>query len=155
SMQLTLERKQAGQDTEYPSVARAPVTDGEWVLLTGVFTHTASSDLETLLFYIEAEEATASYHIDELSLEVTEDVAPANPADPASWIRNGGVEEGVEPWRGNPQELSITQNSQVAHTGDYSLFVAGRAANWQGAVMDLPKTLPVDRTYQASVWVRL
>lgn len=155
NMQLTLERKEAGQDTEYPAVARAPVTDGEWVQLTGVFTHSSTNATETLLFYIEAEEPTASYHIDSLSLEVTEDVAPANPADPSSWIINGGAEEGVTPWRGNPQELSITQDSQVAHTGDYSLFVAGRTANWQGAVMDLPKTLPVDKTYQASVWVRL
>lgn len=156
TVKLTMERKEFGQTVpDYPTVAQGNVTSDDWVQVTGTFSHQSPNALETLLFYIEAENPTASYYIDELSLVVADAGSAVDPADPSGWIINGDVESGVAPWRGNPENVVVTQQAEASNSGDYSLLVTGRADNWHGPVMDLPKTLPVERTYQASIWVLL
>lgn len=77
--------------------------------------------------------------------------APINP----NLVVNGGLEDGVEPWRSQGEGVVIEQSTDVAHSGTHSLFVSGRSMPWHAPVMDLPLDFPTGRSYTASAWVYL
>lgn len=156
SVKLTLQTRTAGQSTDnYSSLSQSLANNAGWVRVSGVFTHQPSAPLDTFLVYVEAERATASFYVDELTLTVDSGTEPVDPL-PTEWIVNGGVENGVLPWRKvGGDSVVLQQANEYARTGSYSLFISGRTDTWHAAAMDLPKNLPTGREYRVSVWVRM
>lgn len=140
---LSLKTQVTGSEAAYTMLAQTEATADGWARLSGTFSHAPSGMVEDLVLYIEATDATASYYVDDLAV---------NPLD--NLITNGGVEAGVNPWRSQGDGVMVTQASEQAHSGDYSLLISGRADTWHAPVMDLPP-LATGRSYLASVWVRL
>lgn len=138
---------------DYSSFTRSTVTDSNWVQISGTFTHNPTAPMEIFLVYIESDSKTVSFYVDELNLTAVDGEEPM--PDPDQWIINGSVEEGVSPWRQIGDPVVLQRADEFAYEGDYSLFVSGRAEDWHAAAMDLPKSLPIDREYRASVWVRM
>ena len=134
--------QKAGTDNEI-LVRSAEVAAGEWKQLSGTFNLDTPGRWENLALTIVSPNETLSYYVDDLSL-----VSLSN------LIVNGGVEDGIQPWRSQGAPVMIIQSSEQSNTGDHSLLVSGRTENWNGPVMDLPPLSP-GRTYAASVWVRL
>lgn len=154
TIKLTLQTRTESQTSEnYNTLSQGVVTDSEWVRVSGTFTHQPTAPMANFLLYIESDNPTVSFYVDELSLTLVDTVEPA--PGPSEWIINGGVEEGIFPWRSLGDGVTLHQADEQARGGDYSLLVSGRTLFWHAAVMDLPKTLPVDREYRVSVWVRL
>lgn len=136
-------KTQVDDTPTFTAVRSAEVTADGWTRLAGTFAHVSPGRLADLTLYVESTDPTVSYYVDDLSL-----VALSN------LITNGGVENGIEPWRSQGAGVMITQASEQHYSGSNSLLVTGRAENWNGPVMDLPP-LSSGRSYQASVWVRL
>ena len=56
-------------------------------------------------------------------------------------------------WQPRGGEVTITPTTAVKHTGEYSLYVSGRSADWHGAQIPLKNILKPGKTYSISVWV--
>jgi hypothetical protein len=132
-----------GEDgIQYPDIAQAEVAADGWTRLRGTFTHNPEGAVQDLTLYVQSDSDSVSFYVDDLTL------------DPLSnLITNGGVEEGVNPWR-SQGPVMISQSSDQKHGGNYSLLITGRSGTWHAPVMDLPQ-LAAGRSYQASIWVRL
>jgi hypothetical protein len=141
-IRLSLKTQPEGGTSTFTTIRAAEVTADGWTRLSGTFQNNNPGRWGDLTLYVESPDTTVSYYVDDLTL-----VSLSN------LIINGGIESGIQPWRTQGGALP-TQSSEQSHSGDYSLLITQRSANWHGPVMDLPP-LSEGRTYQASVWVRL
>lgn len=141
-IRLSLKTQPEGGTSTFTTIRAAEVTADGWTRLSGTFQNNNPGRWDDLTLYVESPDLTVSYYVDDLTL-----VSLSN------LIINGGIEIGIQPWRTQGGALP-TQSSEQSHSGDYSLLITQRSANWHGPVMDLPP-LSEGRTYQASVWVRL
>lgn len=141
-IRLSLKTQPEGGTPTFTTIRAAEVTADGWTRLSGTFQNNNPGRWGDLTLYVESPDLTVSYYVDDLTL-----VSLSN------LIINGGIESGIQPWRTQGGALP-TQSSEQSHSGDYSLLITQRSANWHAPVMDLPP-LSEGRTYQASVWVRL
>lgn len=87
----------------------------------------------------------------------TETATPEAVATVPPWV-DGAIqftfEDGAQGWtpRG---EASVSVAADVAHSGSRSLLVTNRAANWQGATVDVSQLLKPGKTYKVGGYVRL
>lgn len=140
---MTIKRTDDSGDT-FTRLGDTEATSDDWVQITGLYTHDADGAIGELYVFIEAEAAVADYYVDDLKMKVFN-----------SFVLNGDVESGIAPWRYQGDGVHITQATEEAHGGVYSLFVGGRSADWHAAIMDLPVSLPMNTDYNISVWVHL
>ena len=143
TIKLSMKVDVAGEDVTYPQIDEAEVSADAWTQLSGTFTHNPAGEVNELTLYVQSSNVAARYYVDDLSLE-----------SQGNLITNGGLESGLTPWRYQGPGVMITQASEQARTGDYSLLVSGRSDTWNAPIMDLPP-LTDGRAYLASVWVRL
>jgi len=142
-VQLSLKTQVEGEESAaFTPIHSAEVTTSGWTRLAGTFQNNSPGRWGDISLYVESPNLTLSYYVDDLVL------VSLNNA-----IINGGAEEGTQPWRTQGGAM-LNRASEQHHSGDYSLLVTGRTANWNGPVMDLPP-LSSGRAYAASVWVRL
>ncbi len=147
NLKLTVKRADDDPEDSYFNLAMVEATSTEWRQLKGDYIHAVNGTLGEFTVFIESDESEAPYvdfYVDDLEVRMN-----------TSLVVNGGVEDGVEPWRYQGDGVSVTQSTAQAHSGDYSLLVTGRSAGWHAAVMGLPLDLTAGMTYSASVWVRL
>lgn len=69
-------------------------------------------------------------------------------------IQNPGFETGLEPWS-IQGAISITQSSEEAHSGNFSLLVSNRTELWHGPLQSLLNVLEPGRSYRVSAWVKI
>lgn len=69
NVKLTLKRTTAGQTT-FVSVANAAANSTKWTEVAGTFSANNISDSESVSVYLEAENPTASYFVDTLTVEL-------------------------------------------------------------------------------------
>ena len=67
NIKITMEQKKFGASTSWTTVAQASVKDTEWVKLSGEYSY--AEDLDTLLLYIESENAADAYYIDSVIIK--------------------------------------------------------------------------------------
>lgn len=142
-LNLTMKRTIAGNE-EYIQLGSAEVTANAWVQLAGVFTHIADGALQEHFLYIESAEAgaAASFYVDDLELAL-----------PSQLLANGDVEANLSGWWPFGP-TTLTRTSTDANTGDYSLLVSGRTAEWQGASFTVAAPM-AGEVYQFSCYVRM
>ena len=147
NLKMTVKRSDDDAEATYANLASAEVTSTEWVQLKGEYIHAVNGTLGEFTVFVESTETEApfvDFYVDDLEVRMN-----------TSLVVNGGVEDGVEPWRYQGDGVSLAQSPDQSHSGDYSLLVTNRSAGWHAAVMDLPRDLTAGMTYSASVWVRL
>lgn len=129
-----------------------------WLKLEGEFIDNARSDSDINTLSIDVDNAEMKYLVDdlmvtyaELSAELQAAAASAK-AVVANLITNGGLEQGLEPW--THQGGVISRSSAYAHSGEYSLLIAGRKQEWNAPMMPV-RGLQNDKLYRFSLFVRM
>jgi endo-1,4-beta-xylanase len=64
-------------------------------------------------------------------------------------------ENGIQKWEVRGERVSIKSDKEQSASGTKSLKIAGRSANWNGAQINLTKTLSAANTYKFTVSVKL
>jgi len=149
---LTAARTPTGGTTSYDTIGtyNTAVSDSGWTKVGGTYTFaTANSSLE---LYIESPDATQSFYVDDVKI-VGEAAAPAQPGALVSL--SGGFEDGTtQGW--NPRgDARVAVTAGGAHGGSNSLSVTNRLQDWQGASLDITRSVGVGRAVEVSVWVKL
>ncbi len=124
-----------------------PVTDAGWVQLQGNFSFASASN-DNLTLYLESDDASAVYYLDDFTI-----TGPDAPP-PAGTVVAHGFESGTDTWTARGP-VTLASSSDVARTGASSLKTTGRTATWQGPALDLRPLLTANTTYTISGWVRL
>jgi Carbohydrate binding domain len=70
-------------------------------------------------------------------------------------VLQSDFENGTQNWEARGERVSIKSDKTFALSGTKSLKVAGRSANWNGAQLNLTKTLAAGKTYKFTVSVKL
>ncbi|WP_233267320.1 endo-1,4-beta-xylanase [Paraglaciecola sp. L3A3] len=156
NMKLTLEINHGAGDgtTEYLEMtAPVTVTAGDWVELTGTYTHTISTVANSANLYVEASETTVDFYVDDISIVPSTPVVE-EPMGPAELIVDGDFEDGIGAW-GPRGDATVTLETTEAHAGNNSALVVGRTANWQGISKSVVGLFTADESYNVAAWVKL
>lgn len=151
-LRFTLERTTAGS-TSFSQITSSQIaSDAGWIQLQGTLTVPAG-DHSTLLLYLESNNPTLSYYLDDFSLTALSAAKCPEPLDQSGLMTNfeNGAAQG---WTGRGS-ASVANVTTVAQAGTHSLAVTGRTASWQGATINTLCKLHKGFKYLVSVWVRL
>lgn len=152
-LRFTLERTPVSGTTSYSQVTPSQIAnDSGWVQLQGTLTVPAG-DNSTLLLYLESNDATVSYYLDDFSINALNAAKCPEPLD-QSGLFTDFESGGAQGWSGRGS-ASVANVSTIAQTGTHSLAVTGRTASWQGASINALCKLHKGFKYFVSVWVRL
>ncbi len=139
----------------YGTIATAAVSNTAWTKVQGTFSFSnVPGAPSSLMLYVQSSSATDSFYVSGVS--VTQ-LAPAPlPPDQQdnSGITSTFEDGGTDGWTGRGS-ATVSNSTSAAHTGSHSLFVTGRAANWQGPQINVSNKMYVGSTYNLSVWVKL
>jgi endo-1,4-beta-xylanase len=70
-------------------------------------------------------------------------------------VLQSDFENGTQKWEARGDRVSIKNDKEQSLTGTKSLKISGRSANWNGAQLNLTKTLSAGKTYKFTVSVKL
>lgn len=129
-----------------------------WVKLEGEFIGNAQPHSVINTLSLDIEKVELKYLVDdfmvayaELSAEL-EAAAAAAKTRVADQIVNGSVEQGLDPW--THQGGVISRSSVFAHSGSYSLLIAGRTQEWNAPVMPV-QGLENNKLYRFRLFARM
>ncbi|HOJ92492.1 MAG TPA: endo-1,4-beta-xylanase [Dictyoglomaceae bacterium] len=120
-----------------------------WKEIKGKLNFTYSGFLEKLnIMIVSPNEAGFDFYVDKVQ------VLGANRIEIPGTIVSSTFESGsTENWQGRGDDVKVIPSKDVAHIGEYSLFVTGRTKGWHGAQLDVSKILEPGKSYDISVWV--
>jgi len=152
-LRFTLERTPTAGTTSYSQVTPSQIaTDAGWVQLQGTLTVPAG-DNSTLLLYLESNDPTVAYYLDDFTLTALTAAKCPEPFDQSGLLTNfeNGTAQG---WSGRGS-ASVANVTTLAQAGTHSLAVTGRTASWQGPSINALCKLHKGFKYLVSLWVRL
>jgi endo-1,4-beta-xylanase len=139
-------------------VGSTTATSTAWSQIQGSFT-TGAATYTTLQLYAESSNTTLEFYLDDVTITGPDAPPPPPPArcpeplDQSGY--NTGFETGLEGWSPRGGDVVLTRTTAQAASGDYSLFVSGRTAFWNGATINVQCKLHVGHKYFVGVKVRL
>lgn len=92
-------------------------------------------------------ESNFTYYIDNFQ------ILGANKVERAGAISKTSFEDRQHSWEPRGDGVSISLTNKVFHSGEYSLAVEGRKNNWNGAQINLAKTLKPGTSYDFDIYV--
>lgn len=129
-----------------------------WQQISGEFVGSAQTDNDINGLSLEVEDPNIKYLVDDIMVSYAELSAELQAAAMAArfsdrdFIRNGDVEDGLEPWI--HQGGVISRSTTHAHTGKHSLLIAGRQQEWNAPMMPV-QGLENNKLYRFTIFVRL
>jgi endo-1,4-beta-xylanase len=131
------------------TIAEKPVTDGEWVKLTGQYAYDEAST--SAFVYVYVADSTASYYVDDFKLTM---IAPPPVSTDLPVYTYNFDDATFQGWvqRGSGK-LELAADSVVSAV--YSLKSTGRTSNWNGPSLNVLSTLKKSASYEISAQVRL
>ncbi|MGL1957783.1 MAG: putative glycoside hydrolase [Colwellia sp.] len=136
----------------YNNVSRKRVTHGDWVQISGKYTHKVDGkEVSKPYLYIEGPDAGIDFYLDAVSvIDLSQDKN-----DNILATDNANFESGtITPWFKNGSAKLTLEKEQVKE-GQFSLKITKRTENWQGAALTFNNGLVEGNTYLMSVWVKL
>jgi endo-1,4-beta-xylanase len=132
-----------------------PLSTTAWTKVQGTFSFSSQPGPPTgLTLYFQSSSATDSFYISNV---VIGELAPP-PPDPSqqdnTGISTNFEDGGPDGWTGRGA-AKVTNTSGVAHTGNNSLLVSGRTANWNGAQISVNNKMYPGSVYDITGWVML
>ncbi len=138
-------------------LAETELSPNGWIKLEGEFYSVNQIADDIVTAHVEVKSRTAKYFMDDISVSYSDGsgelarwaagtVAPAATA----FIRNGSVEDGLDPW--SHQGGVISRSSERAHTGEYSILITNRTEGWHAPTLDV-NGLQNNITYRFSIFV--
>jgi endo-1,4-beta-xylanase len=148
---MTVQRT-AGGSTTYDGVASATANDSGWVKLAGLYSFAGPAP-SGLTLYVESASATASYYIDDFSVEL---VSGAAGPPPNTTGLNSNFETGTaQGWQSRTGRETVAPSASGAHGGNFALLTTGRTAPYAGPAYDVTNVMFNGSSYDVSVWVKL
>lgn len=147
NLTMTVQRSDSEGNTYYEWVDSASA-DAAWVELKGSYTFTDGGN--GLLVYIEAQEATAEYYIDDFSILMT-----SPPPPDQSGITSDFEDGTTQGWSSRIGVEVLEATSLDAHDGLYSLQTTGREHTYGGPSLDILGKMHRSSRYFISVWAKL
>jgi endo-1,4-beta-xylanase len=133
----------------------AALSTGTWAKVQGTFSFSNQPGPPTsLVLYLQSSSATDSFYIGDVTIG---ELAPP-PIDPSqqdnSGITSTFEDGGLDGWSSRAG-ATLTNSTATAHTGNDSLLVTGRTANYDGAQIGVSNKMYVGSLYNVSAWVKL
>jgi endo-1,4-beta-xylanase len=160
NIKMTMKRTSGGSTSYEQAAPAAAVTDSAWVKLQGSYTFTADST--GLQLYIESDNATASYLVDDVTIMETSPAPTTNPPSPdgcgtvaASPIHSTFEDATAQGWTSRIGGENVAATNEASHQGSYSLKVSNRSHPYDGASMNLAGKVQTGCKYRFSAWVKL
>jgi endo-1,4-beta-xylanase len=151
ALHLTMQHTPTGGTQTFERVANATANAAGWTEMIGEYSfQTDSSELQ---LYLESDDATVSYYLDDLT--ITQTAPPPNgPPDEAGVVSDfeGGTAQGWFP-RISSEQLTVT--TADAHSGQRSLLTTNRTATFAGPAINALGKMTKGKKYALSVWVKL
>lgn len=142
-----------GTSSSFTQVGSAvQVTDSAWVQLEGNYSF-ASGDNATLLLYLESDDPTSAYYLDDFSITTLAGTSCPEPLDQSGL--SSDFEDGTTQGWGPRGGVTLTNTTNAAFAGTRSLETTGRTASWQGPSLNVLCKMHKGFQYVVSVWVRL
>lgn len=144
NLKLTLQISYEDAETQYISIAETgPTGTLSWTKLSGVINYVPIGIVTDVRVYIEAAGDTTDYFIDDLIIQ-------------KMYTPNGGLESGLTTGWNPSGDAQIAVAADESFSGDFSLYVSDRTANWNSAQYDLLNSgMEVGKTYDISAWVKI
>jgi endo-1,4-beta-xylanase len=154
NLKFTVEQLANGStSSSFTQVSAAQsVTDAGWVRIQGNYS-VASTDNATLLLYLESDDPTSAYYLDDFTITAQVGASCPEPLDQSGLATN--FEDGTTQGWGPRGDAVLTNTADAAHDGALSLAVTNRAASWQGPTISVLCKMHKGSQYLVSVWVRL
>jgi endo-1,4-beta-xylanase len=142
TLRVTVQRTLSDGTTNFDTVVSSTnVTADAWVTLSGIYSFT-TTNVASLILYVESASATASYYIDTFSLsQVTQ----------FSYDFEDGSTQGWGAF-GPP---TVANSTDIAFTGTHSLKTTARTGSFNGPSLNVKGLLTQGATYQVTLSVRL
>ncbi len=155
SLKMSMKHTPAGGSAGYEGIGSAAIVgDTDWVQLTGVYKPVDPA----LMFYIESDSATASYYVDDVSVDMLLPAPSAGGNPPSGELPalSAGFEDGTaQGWQGRMGTETLSVVSTEKHGGSSSLLTTGRTATYSGPAIDVTGYMMTGSKYNVSVWMKL
>lgn len=131
---------------KYETMASKEVEANTWTQITGTFT--PSGVVTKAKPYIECDDATADFYIDDFKI-----ITQADGEDASQTIAyTQTFEEGLDSWAARG-DAAVSQDSSQKQEGNSSLKISGRTKTWEGPIKDLTSVLEKGESYHFSAYV--
>ena len=151
NLKFTVQRTTGG--TDFFAQVSTPVntTDGDWVQLQGTYSFAEAGS--TLLLYLESDDPTSAYYLDDFTIVQTAAPSCPQPLDQSGFTTDfeDGTNQGWNP-RGPAVLANVTDDAQ---SGARSLRVTGRTSTWNGPTRNVQCKMHNGSRYLVSVWAKL
>ncbi|MEO8593733.1 MAG: endo-1,4-beta-xylanase [Candidatus Solibacter sp.] len=128
------------------------VTDSGWTQLTGLYSFTGTNPTG-LFLYIGSSSATASYYVDDFSIDFIAD--PAGPPPNTTGLSSTFESGGAEGWLPRLGSEVLTNSTAAFHSGTHSLLTTNRTTAGAGPALDVTDKMFNGSRYFVSLWARL
>ncbi|KQN97053.1 carbohydrate binding domain-containing protein [Paenibacillus sp. Leaf72] len=142
---LTMNRKAADGTDYYENISASHVTADGWAFFKGVYTFTG--EVTHLTVYMESANATASFYLDEFQVKKHEAAPPV--------ISHDFEDGSLQGWNALGEGVVLSNSDEAASSGQRSLKVTNRTAEWQGPLLNLTNALQADQSYTVRAAFRL
>lgn len=142
---LTMNRKAADGTDYYENISASHVTADGWAFFEGVYTFTG--EVTNLTVYMESANATASFYLDEFQVKKHEAAPPV--------ISHDFEDGSLQGWNALGEGVVLSNADEAASSGQRSLKVTNRTAEWQGPLLNLTGSLQADQSYTVRAAFRL
>lgn len=126
-----------------------------WTLVQGNFSFSNTPGPPTsLTLYVQSSSATAAYYIDHVT--ITEVAAPPDQTQQDNTgITTNFEDGGLDGWASRSGSSTLTNTTVTAHSGNNSLLITGRTANFDGPQISVSNKMYNGSKYSISVWVKM
>jgi endo-1,4-beta-xylanase len=148
---MTVQRT-AGGVTNYDGVTSATANDSGWVKLSGLYSFAGPAP-SALTLYVESASATASYYIDDFTVEL---ISGASGPPPNTTGLSTNFETGTaQGWQSRTGSETVAPTTAGPHGGNFALLTTGRTAPYAGPAYDVTNVMFNGASYDVSVWLKL
>lgn len=135
------------------SATSGALSSSVWTKVQGTFSFSDFPGPPTsLLLYIQSSSATDSFYLSGVTISEISP-PPPNPADQDNTGISSTFEDGgLDGWSSRASG-TVANSTAAAHSGSDSLFVSGRAHNYDGPQINVSDKMYVGSEYNISAWV--
>ena len=137
-------------------VTSGALSSTAWTKVQGTFSFNNIPGAPTsLTLYVQSSSSTDSFYISDV---VIGQLAPP-PPDPSQQDNTGITstfeDGGLDGWSSRSGSSSVTNSTVEAHSGNHSLLITGRIANWDAPQINVSNKMYNGSRYSVSAWVKM
>ncbi|HEY3706501.1 MAG TPA: carbohydrate binding domain-containing protein, partial [Terracidiphilus sp.] len=152
---LSLKLADCATSGNYSSLGSAALSSSAWTKVQGTFTFSNQPGPPTgLTLYLQSSSVTDSFYISHVTIGELAPPPPSPSQQDNTGISSNFEDGGADGWSGRGA-ATVANTAGVAHSGNNSLLVSGRTANWNGPQISISNKMYPGSVYNISGWVKL